>query len=137
MALAPFIEYADASPAVRAVYDDIMATRKVAAVNKDLENKPELVNEREARPAAVVEGLGQRAERARSVATRAVAVRRGSETRRSRGEEGPGQEADHREVSRTQSHPATPPLPAGALSCVGGAFVSGRGPCPAVVFPSR
>lgn len=31
-----------------------------------------LVNEREARPAAVVEGLGQRAERARSVATRAA-----------------------------------------------------------------
>ena len=29
MALAKFIEYADASPEVRAVYDDIMTTRKV------------------------------------------------------------------------------------------------------------
>ena len=29
MALVKFIEYADASPEVRAVYDDIMATRKV------------------------------------------------------------------------------------------------------------
>jgi len=27
------VEYADANPAVKAVYDDIMATRKVAAVN--------------------------------------------------------------------------------------------------------
>ena len=33
MALVPLIEYADAPPAVRAVYDDIMATRKVASVN--------------------------------------------------------------------------------------------------------
>ena len=33
MALVPLIEYADASPEVRAVYDDIMATRKVASVN--------------------------------------------------------------------------------------------------------
>jgi AhpD family alkylhydroperoxidase len=33
MALVPLIEYADASPEVRAVYDDIMATRKVATVN--------------------------------------------------------------------------------------------------------
>ena len=33
MALVPLIEYADASPQVRAVYDDIMATRKVASVN--------------------------------------------------------------------------------------------------------
>jgi len=29
MALVKFVEYADASPEVRAVYDDIMATRKV------------------------------------------------------------------------------------------------------------
>ncbi len=37
------IEYADASPAVRAVYDDIMATRKVDRVNnfwKALANDP-------------------------------------------------------------------------------------------------
>ena len=43
MALAPFIEYDAASPAVRAVYDDIMATRKVSAVNnfwKVLANDP-------------------------------------------------------------------------------------------------
>ena len=33
MALVPLIEYADAPPEVRAVYDDIMATRKVASVN--------------------------------------------------------------------------------------------------------
>ena len=33
MATFGFIEYADASPEVRAVYDDIMATRKVDAVN--------------------------------------------------------------------------------------------------------
>ncbi|MCC6194674.1 MAG: carboxymuconolactone decarboxylase family protein [Burkholderiales bacterium] len=33
MALVPPIEYDAASPAVRAVYDDIMATRKVPAVN--------------------------------------------------------------------------------------------------------
>ena len=33
MSLLPPIEYADAAPAVKAVYDDIMATRKVAAVN--------------------------------------------------------------------------------------------------------
>jgi AhpD family alkylhydroperoxidase len=29
----PLIEYADASPAVRAVYDDIMATRKIDWIN--------------------------------------------------------------------------------------------------------
>ena len=43
MALVPFIEYDAASPAVRAVYDDIMATRKVPAVNnfwKALANDP-------------------------------------------------------------------------------------------------
>ena len=43
MALVPLIEYADASPEVRAVYDDIMATRKVASVNnfwKVLANDP-------------------------------------------------------------------------------------------------
>jgi AhpD family alkylhydroperoxidase len=33
MALVPPIEYADATPAVRAVYDDIIATRRVPAVN--------------------------------------------------------------------------------------------------------
>jgi AhpD family alkylhydroperoxidase len=33
MALVPLIEYADAAPGVRAVYDDIMATRRVASVN--------------------------------------------------------------------------------------------------------
>jgi AhpD family alkylhydroperoxidase len=33
MALARMIEYADAPPEVRAVYDDIMATRKVASIN--------------------------------------------------------------------------------------------------------
>ena len=33
MSLVPPIEYDAASPEVRAVYDDIMATRKVAAVN--------------------------------------------------------------------------------------------------------
>ena len=33
MALVPLIEYADATPGVRAVYDDIMATRRVASVN--------------------------------------------------------------------------------------------------------
>jgi AhpD family alkylhydroperoxidase len=33
MATVPMIEYADASPAVRAVYDDIMATRKVDWIN--------------------------------------------------------------------------------------------------------
>ncbi|MFO1397835.1 MAG: carboxymuconolactone decarboxylase family protein [Burkholderiales bacterium] len=43
MALVPLIEYDAASPAVRAVYDDIMATRKVPAVNnfwKALANDP-------------------------------------------------------------------------------------------------
>jgi hypothetical protein len=43
MALVPLIEYADAPPEVRAVYDDIMATRKVASVNnfwKVLANDP-------------------------------------------------------------------------------------------------
>lgn len=33
MSLVKPVEYADAAPAVKAVYDDIMATRKVAAVN--------------------------------------------------------------------------------------------------------
>jgi AhpD family alkylhydroperoxidase len=33
MALVKFVEYADASPEVRAVYDDIMATRKVDWIN--------------------------------------------------------------------------------------------------------
>jgi AhpD family alkylhydroperoxidase len=33
MSLVPLIEYADASPEVRAVYDDIMATRKTDWVN--------------------------------------------------------------------------------------------------------
>ena len=33
MAIVPLIEYADAPPAVRAVYDDIMATRNVDTVN--------------------------------------------------------------------------------------------------------
>ena len=44
MAIVPLIEYADASPEVRAVYDDIMATRNVASVNnfwKALANDPE------------------------------------------------------------------------------------------------
>lgn len=43
MALVPLVEYDAAPPAVRAVYDDIMATRKVAAVNnfwKALANDP-------------------------------------------------------------------------------------------------
>ena len=33
MAAMRMVEYADASPEVRAVYDDIMTTRKVDAVN--------------------------------------------------------------------------------------------------------
>jgi len=43
MAIVPPIEYADASPAVRAVYDDIMTTRRVDSVNnfwKVLANDP-------------------------------------------------------------------------------------------------
>jgi AhpD family alkylhydroperoxidase len=43
MAIVPLIEYADAAPEVRAVYDDIMATRNVASVNnfwKALANDP-------------------------------------------------------------------------------------------------
>lgn len=43
MSLAKLIEYEDASPAVRAVYDDIMATRKVDWINnfwKALANDP-------------------------------------------------------------------------------------------------
>ena len=43
MALVPLIEYADAPPEARAVYDDIMATRKVESVNnfwKVLANDP-------------------------------------------------------------------------------------------------
>ncbi len=33
MSLVKPVEYADANPAVKAVYDDIMATRKVSAIN--------------------------------------------------------------------------------------------------------
>jgi AhpD family alkylhydroperoxidase len=43
MAIVPLIEYEDAEPAVRAVFDDIMATRRVPAVNnfwKALANDP-------------------------------------------------------------------------------------------------
>jgi len=43
MSIVPPIEYADASPEVRAVYDDIMATRRVDSVNnfwKVLANDP-------------------------------------------------------------------------------------------------
>jgi AhpD family alkylhydroperoxidase len=43
MALVPLIEYADAPPEARAVYDDIMATRKAESVNnfwKVLANDP-------------------------------------------------------------------------------------------------
>lgn len=43
MAIVPLIEYADADPAVRAVFDDIMSTRKVPVVNnfwKALANDP-------------------------------------------------------------------------------------------------
>jgi AhpD family alkylhydroperoxidase len=43
MALVPLIEYDDASPAVRAIYDDIRATRRVDWVNnfwKALANDP-------------------------------------------------------------------------------------------------
>ena len=43
MPLVNYIEYEQASPAVRAVYDDIMATRKVTAINnfwKVLANDP-------------------------------------------------------------------------------------------------
>jgi AhpD family alkylhydroperoxidase len=43
MSLAKLIEYDDASPAVRAVYDDIMATRKIDWINnfwKALANDP-------------------------------------------------------------------------------------------------
>jgi len=43
VALVPLIEYADAAPAVRAVYDDIMATRKTDWINnfwKALANDP-------------------------------------------------------------------------------------------------
>ena len=43
MALVPLIDYGDASPEVRSVYDDIMATRKVDWVNnfwKVLANDP-------------------------------------------------------------------------------------------------
>ena len=43
MATLGFVEYADASPEVRAVYDDIMATRKVDWINnfwKALANDP-------------------------------------------------------------------------------------------------
>jgi AhpD family alkylhydroperoxidase len=43
MALVPLIEYADAAPEVRAVYDDIMTTRKLPSVNnfwKVLANDP-------------------------------------------------------------------------------------------------
>jgi AhpD family alkylhydroperoxidase len=43
MAMHPLVEYADASPEVRAVYDDIMATRKTDWINnfwKALANDP-------------------------------------------------------------------------------------------------
>ena len=43
MTLVKFIEYADASPEVRAVYDDIMATRKIDWINnfwKAIANDP-------------------------------------------------------------------------------------------------
>ena len=43
MTLAPFIEYEEASPEVRAVYDDIMATRRVDWINnfwKAIANDP-------------------------------------------------------------------------------------------------
>jgi len=43
MSIVPPIEYADASPGVRAVYDDIMATRRIDSVNnfwKVLANDP-------------------------------------------------------------------------------------------------
>jgi AhpD family alkylhydroperoxidase len=43
MAIVPLIEYADAAPEVRTVYDDIMATRNVDSVNnfwKALANDP-------------------------------------------------------------------------------------------------
>jgi AhpD family alkylhydroperoxidase len=46
MALHPLVEYADASPEVRAVYDDIMATRKTDWINnfwKALANDPATV----------------------------------------------------------------------------------------------
>ncbi len=46
MATYPLIEYTDASPDVRAVYDDIMATRKVDWINnfwKALANDPALL----------------------------------------------------------------------------------------------
>ena len=46
MALVPPVEYAGAPPAVRAVYDDIMATRKVDWINnfwKTLANDPPLL----------------------------------------------------------------------------------------------
>src|SRR5579863_3901427 len=46
MATFGFIEYEDAAPAVRAVYDDIMATRKTDSVNnfwKALAHDPELL----------------------------------------------------------------------------------------------
>ncbi|MBV8032330.1 MAG: carboxymuconolactone decarboxylase family protein [Betaproteobacteria bacterium] len=44
MALVPYVEYEDASPRVRAVYDDIKATRGVDWINnfwKALANRPE------------------------------------------------------------------------------------------------
>ena len=43
MTLAPFIEYEEASPEVRAVYDDIMATRRIDWINnfwKAIANDP-------------------------------------------------------------------------------------------------
>ena len=46
MALVKLIEYADANPEVRAVYDDIMATRKIDWINnfwKALANDPALL----------------------------------------------------------------------------------------------
>lgn len=46
MSLLPPIEYEDASPAVRAVYDDIRATRKTTSINsfwRTLANDPDLL----------------------------------------------------------------------------------------------
>ena len=49
MALVPLIEYADASPEVRAVYDDIMATRNVDFGEQLLEGAGQRPGEPEAR----------------------------------------------------------------------------------------
>jgi len=60
VALVPLIEYADASPAVRAVYDDIMATRKTDWINnfwKALANDPPTL-ERTWRDVKAIMGAG-------------------------------------------------------------------------------